>query len=196
MKSAALKKIFNVVSTVIVVIVVLIAVFLMGSRIIGLNVYNVVSGSMEPTYRVGDLIYVKTVDYADVGEKIKVGDPLTFVLNEDKVVATHRVVKIDAEEELIYTKGDTNNIIDPAVHFKNVIGKPIFSIPLLGYVSAYMQTTSGMIVTISVGVLLILAVFLPDIFGKKGKKTAVEPAETNDNNETEISENSNETEAN
>ncbi len=196
MKSAALKKIFNVVSTVIVVIVVLIAVFLMGSRIIGLNVYNVISGSMEPTYSVGDLIYVKNVDYADVEEKIKVGDPLTFVLNEDKVVATHRVVKIDTEEELIYTKGDTNNTVDPAVNFKNVIGKPIFSIPLLGYVSAYMQTTSGMIVTIGIGVLIILAVFLPDFFGKKDKKAAVEPAEATDKTETEISENSNETEVN
>ena len=63
MKSATLKKIFNVVSTIIVVFVVLIAVFLMGSRLIGLNVYNVVSGSMEPTYSIGDLIYVKSIDY-------------------------------------------------------------------------------------------------------------------------------------
>lgn len=167
MKSATLKKIFNVVSTIIVVFVVLIAVFLMGSRLIGLNVYNVVSGSMEPTYSIGDLIYVKSIDYEDVADKVKVGDPLTFVLNEDKVVATHRVVRIDTKEELIYTKGDTNNIIDPAVHFKNVIGKPIFSIPLLGYVSAFMQTTTGMIVTIALGAILILIVFIPDFLGKK-----------------------------
>ncbi|MBQ9768615.1 MAG: signal peptidase I [Clostridia bacterium] len=178
MKSAALRKIFNIVSTIIVIIVVVIAVFLMGSRLVGLNVYNVISGSMEPTYSVGDLIYVKTVDYEDVAEKVKVDDPITFVLNEDKVVATHRVVRIDAKEELIYTKGDTNNTIDPAVHFKNVIGKPIFSIPLLGYVSAFMQTTTGMIVTISLGALLILIVFLPDFFGKK--KMTETPVEITD----------------
>ena len=70
MKSATLKKIFNIVSTVIVAIVVLIAVFLMGSRLVGLNVYNVISGSMEPTYSVGDLIYVKSIDYEDVAEKV------------------------------------------------------------------------------------------------------------------------------
>ncbi len=163
MKSNTIKRIFNFVSTTIVVIVVLIAIFLMGSRIIGLNVYNVISGSMEPTYSVGDLIYVKSVDYEDVAEKINVDDPITFVLNKEKVVATHRVVRIDYKEELLYTKGDTNNTIDPAVHFKNVIGKPVFSIPLLGYVSDWMQTTGGMVTTISVGILLIIFVFLPDI---------------------------------
>ncbi len=188
MKSATLKKIFNIVSTVIVAIVVLIAVFLMGSRLVGLNVYNVISGSMEPTYSVGDLIYVKSIDYEDVAEKVKVDDPLTFVLNEDKVVATHRVVSIDTEEELIYTKGDTNDYIDPEVNFKNVIGKPVFSIPLLGYVSAFMQTTTGMIVTIALGSLLILIVFLPDFFGKK--KAAPSAEEIADSaNETEKTDN-------
>ncbi len=177
MESATLKKIFNVTSTVIVIIVVLIALFLMGARIIGLNVYNVISGSMEPTYSVGDLIYVKGVDYEKVSEEIKVGDPITFVLNSDKVVATHRVVKIDVKNQMLYTKGDTNGVVDPPVLFKNVIGKPIFSIPFLGYVSAFMQTPIGMVVTITVGLLLILLVFLPDIVGLNKKKTASKEAE-------------------
>ena len=97
-----MKKIWDVLSTVIVVIVVLCAVFLMGSRLLGYNVYNVISGSMEPTFSVGDLLYVKKVDMED----IKVGDPITFVLNENLVVATHRVTRIDAENQRFYTKGD------------------------------------------------------------------------------------------
>ena len=72
-------KIWNIVTTVVVIIVVIIALFLMGSRIVGLRVFNVVSGSMEPKYSIGDLIYVKKVDPASV----KVGDTITFVLNED-----------------------------------------------------------------------------------------------------------------
>ena len=86
-----MKKIWNVVSTVLVAVFVLCAVFLMGSRILGYKVYTVISGSMEPTYSVGDLLYVKSVDV----NTIKVGDPITFVLNENLVVATHRVVRID-----------------------------------------------------------------------------------------------------
>ena len=69
-------------TTVIVVIVVVIALFLMGSRIVGLRVFNVVSGSMEPKYSIGDLIYVKNVD----PDSIKVGDTITFVLNEDGTI--------------------------------------------------------------------------------------------------------------
>lgn len=161
-----LKKIWNVISTVLVVLIVLCAVFLMGSRLLGYQVFNVISGSMEPEYSVGDLIYVKEVDPYE----IKVGDPITFVLNEDLVVATHRVVEIDAENQHFYTKGDANETADASpVHFNNVIGVPQFGIPLLGYVSDFIQNPPGMYITIAVGVVLIIVVFLPDMIGKKKK---------------------------
>jgi len=167
MKSPRLKKAWNVISTIIVVIFVFCAVFLMGSRVLGYQVFNVISGSMEPHYSVGDLIYVKKVDVND----IKVGTPITFVLNEDLVVATHRVVKIDVENQHFYTKGDANETADSTpVHFNNVIGVPKFSIPLLGYVSDFIQNPPGMYITIGVGAVLIIAVFLPDMLGKKKKE--------------------------
>ena len=56
------KKIWGVATTVLVVILVLSAVFLMGTRLLGYRVYTVISGSMEPEIRVGDLVYVKPVD--------------------------------------------------------------------------------------------------------------------------------------
>ena len=165
------KKVWDIVSTVLVVLVVMIAVFLMGSRLVGLQVFNVISGSMEPTYSVGDLLYVKTMD----PDSVKVGDPITFVLNEDLVVATHRVVAIDKENRQFSTKGDANETEDAApVHFNNLVGVPVFSIPLLGYVSAYIQSPPGMYVAIAIGVILLAAVFLPDILAKKTKKEEVE----------------------
>ena len=161
------KKIWDGVTTALVILVVIFAVFLMGARLVGLQVFNVVSGSMEPTYSVGDLLYVKTVD----PDSVKVGDPITFVLNEDLVVATHRVVAIDAENRQFVTKGDANEHEDaPRVHFNNLIGVPVFSIPLLGYVSAYIQSPPGMYVAIGFGILLLAAVFLPDLLTKKPKK--------------------------
>lgn len=159
-----LKKIWNIVSTALVVLMVLCAVFLMGSRVMGYQCFTVISGSMEPKYSVGDLIYVKKVD----ANTIKVGDDITFILNEDLVVATHRVVRIDAENQRLYTKGLANEIEDSdPVHFNNVIGVPQFSIPKLGYVSNFVQNPPGMYITIGVGIILILAVFLPDMIGKK-----------------------------
>ena len=162
-----IKEIWDTVSTVIVILVVAFAVFLMGSRLVGLQVFNVISGSMEPTYSVGDLLYVKTVD----PDSVKVGDPITFVLNEDLVVATHRVVGIDKENRQFTTKGDANETEDAApVHFNNLIGVPVFAVPLLGYVSAYIQSPPGMYVAIGLAVVLIGAVFLPDLFTKNNKQ--------------------------
>lgn len=168
------KKIWDTVTTVLVILVVIFAIFLMGSRLMGLQVFNVISGSMEPTYSVGDLIYVKTVD----PDAVKVGDPITFVLNEDLVVATHRVVKVDSENRQFTTKGDANETEDAApVHFNNLIGVPVFAIPLLGYVSAYIQSPPGMYVAIGLGIVLLAAVFLPDMLTKKNKKEEEEQQE-------------------
>ena len=166
-----MKKIWDTVTTVIVVLAVICSVFLMGSRLVGLQVFNVISGSMEPTYSVGDLLYVKTVD----PDSVKVGDPITFVLNEDLVVATHRVVAVDSENRQFTTKGDANENEDAApVHFNNLVGVPVFAVPLLGYVSAYIQSPPGMYVAIGIVVALLTVVFLPDLLMKKEKKTEEE----------------------
>lgn len=162
-----LKKIWGILSTILVVMLVFCAIFLMGTRLMGYRVFNVISGSMEPAYSVGDLIYVKDVE----PETIQAGTPITFVLNEDLVVATHRVVEVDAVNRHFYTKGDANDTADAApVHFNNVIGVPVFSIPLLGYVSSFIQNPPGMYIAIGGGVVLIVAVFLPDMVGKKKEK--------------------------
>lgn len=169
-----LLKFWSVVSTVLVILIVLFAIFLMGSRLLGFRVFNVISGSMAPQFNVGDLIYVKTVD----PEEVKVGDPITFVLNEDLVVATHRVVRIDEENHRFYTKGDANDTIDSTpVHYKNLVGIPQFKIPMLGYVSDFIQNPPGMYITIGVCAVLIFLVFLPDIISKKKKKAALAAAQ-------------------
>lgn len=168
-EKSTISKIWGVVSTALVVLVVLVAVFLMGSRVLGFRVFNVVSGSMEPTYSVGDLVYVKEVP----AEEIKVGDPITFVLNEQLTVATHRVERIEQKEgELyFYTKGDANKDADKTpVHNKNVVGVVKFSIPLLGYVSDFVQNPPGMYIAIGLGIVLIIAVFLPDMIKSRKEK--------------------------
>jgi signal peptidase len=166
-----IKKIWNWISGVLVGIVVLLAIALVGVRLVGLQPFVVLSGSMEPAYHVGSLIYVKSVDYQD----LKVGDPITYLISQNTVV-THRIVEILVDEEdpdtvRFFTKGDANDVADgTSVHYKNIIGKPVFSIPCLGYVSAYIQNPPGMYVAIAAGALLILLVFLPDIFAEEGSK--------------------------
>ena len=162
----SVKKTWNVISTVLVVIVVVIALLLVGARLFGLQVYAVLSGSMEPAYHVGSIIYVKSVDPGE----IEVGDPITFVMNEELTVATHRVVRIDTENRAFYTKGDANNDPDAApVNFNNLLGKPVFTIPYLGYVSSFVQSPPGIYIAVGVGALLLALAFLPDMLGSDKK---------------------------
>lgn len=163
----AVKKIWDWISGILVAVVVLLAIALVGVRVVGLQPYVVLSGSMEPTYHVGSLIYVKSVDYKD----LSVGDPITYMVSQDTVV-THRIIEVLVDEEdpetiRYFTQGDANDVPDgSSVHYKNIIGKPVFSIPYLGYVSNYIQNPPGSYVSIAAGALLILLVFLPDIFAE------------------------------
>ncbi len=170
-KTTPAGKVMSIITTVLVIISVLVAVVLMGLRIAGFHTYTVLSGSMEPKFSVGDLIYVKEVDPSE----IKVGDSITFVLNENLVVATHQVIRIDAENEHFYTKGLANDTPDAApVHYNNVIGRAEFSIPYVGYVSDWIQHPPGLYITLLAVALLIVIIFLPDIFGGAAKKAAAE----------------------
>ena len=185
-------KIWNTFTTLLVVAVMLMAVLLVGVRLVGLTPFTVLSGSMEPTYHVGSLIYVKETPAAE----IEVGDPITYVVNEDLLVSTHRVVEVferttrkaavvdengnavlDEDgnptyedvplERTMYafaTKGDANEAVDGSLVIEeNVLGVPVFSIPLLGFLSSWLQTRKGMIMGISIALVIIILTFLPDL---------------------------------
>ena len=57
--TAVFKKVWNLITSILVALVVLLAIALVGVRLIGLRTYVVLSGSMEPAYPTGSLIYVK-----------------------------------------------------------------------------------------------------------------------------------------
>ncbi|OUQ23020.1 signal peptidase I [Flavonifractor sp. An135] len=168
--------IWNAVTTVLAILVVAAAVLLVGVRLVGLTPFVVLSGSMEPTYPTGSLIYVKQVDPQDV----EVGDPITFVLNEDLTVATHRVVEINEEEGWFRTKGDANDSPDGSpVLFENLIGVPQFCIPKLGYLTDYLTNPPGMYIGWSVVAVLLILLFTPELLkwaDKADQKAAAKKA--------------------
>ena len=171
-----IKKIWDVFTSILVAIVVIMAILLVGVRVIGLNVYTVLSGSMEPTYHTGSVIYVKEVDYTT----LQAGDVITFAISED-MVATHRIVGVVPDDEdpsvLRYrTKGDANDAEDGTlVHYKNIVGKPVFTIPYLGYIASYIQSPPGSYIAIAGAAFLLMLTFIPDLFAKdedEDKKSA------------------------
>ena len=167
-----IKKVTNVISTIVVILALILVILLVGPRILGMHVFTVLSGSMEPTYHVGSLIYVKDVDPFTLEE----GDVITFLLDEN-TVATHRIAGIVPDEEdpsviRFRTKGDANDTEDGSlVHYKNVVGTPVFTIPKLGYFADYIQHPPGMYIAISVAAIVLLLLFLPDLlFSSEDKK--------------------------
>ena len=160
----AAKKIWSVFTTVLVVLIVILAILLAGVRLIGLKPFVVLSGSMEPDYPTGSLIYVRETDPFT----LQPHDVITFMVNET-TVATHRVVGIVPDEEdpsviRFRTKGDANDFEDGTlVHYKNVIGSPVFVVPLLGYVSSYISHPPGLYIAAMGLLVVILLMFAPDI---------------------------------
>ena len=164
---ASLKKLWSVLSTLIVIAVVALAILLAGVRIVGLTPYVVLSGSMEPTYHTGSLIYDKKVDPFTLKE----GDVITFMVSED-TLATHRVVGVVPDEDepgtiRFRTKGDANDAEDGTlVHYKNVVGTPVFTIPSLGYFSNWITHAPGKYIAITAAVVFLILLFLPDMLKK------------------------------
>lgn len=172
------KRIWNVVSTVLVAIVVLVAMLLVVTRVTGMRAYTVLSGSMEPTYHVGSLVFVKPADPSEV----EAGDPITYLLAE-KTVVTHRCIEVLPDEDdpsvvRFRTKGDANDAEDGAlVHGNNLIGKPVLSIPLLGFAANYIQHPPGTYIAIALAALIVLIAFWPDDDKKAGNdESKVTPA--------------------
>lgn len=162
-------------STLTVAAVVLLAVLLVGVRLVGLTPYTVLSGSMEPTYHVGSVIYVEKVS----PEELKVGDPVTFRLSGG-VVATHRIIELidgGTANASFRTQGDANDTPDGISPPSSLIGRPVFSVPYMGYISAFLQTPRGMItVGGAAAALMLLSWALESVFAEPSSKEKADEA--------------------
>ena len=163
-KKSKLKKAWDIFTSIIVIVAIVLAILFVGFRVIGFEVYTVVSGSMEPEIPVGSLVYVKEIDPF----KLKSRDVISYLVSENTIV-THRVTEIvpDPEDPSVIrfrTKGDANDVEDAGlVHGKNIIGKVRFHIPLLGYVAHFLHTPLGRYIALVGGSILLLVTFVPDI---------------------------------
>lgn len=134
------------------------ALVLIAPRLLGLTPFAVLSGSMEPTYPVGSLIYVQNAEGAQVQE----GDAVTFVADERGTVATHRVVAVDGAAGLLRTQGDANAVPDgQPVPFANVIGRPVVCIPGVGYAVSWLTQPPGSFLAVGCVVVLFAWAFAP-----------------------------------
>lgn len=112
------------------------------------NPLIVLTGSMEPTFKTGSIIYYKKV----LEDELKEGDVITFNTKSGKLVS-HRIISID--NGLYETKGDANSISDVSkVRYENIQGKDAnISIPYLGY---YVKFVNENLTVVVIFVVIIL----------------------------------------
>ncbi len=114
--------------------------------------YYVISDSMSPAIKKGDLVFTKEVSF----EEIEEGDVLTFTREGSEKWFSHRVVKINNVEKSFRTKGDHNDVEDPGyTSYDAVVGRVEKKIPVVGYFSFMLSTLWGKIILAIVYVLYI-----------------------------------------
>lgn len=95
----------------------------------------VVSPSMEPAIRAGDVLWIRPV-----AGPITPGMVVTYRL--DGRLITHRVLSV--EGETLSTKGDNNEEADPwPVPVASIVGTPVLRVPSLGYVIDFVRKPAG-----------------------------------------------------
>jgi len=96
----------------------------------------ILSGSMEPSIRPGDLVIIRRCGI----DEIKIGDIIEYNVDEYNVI--HRVVDINQKSGKInlVTKGDANESIDKIpVTNEVVVGRVEYIVPYIGYHSYFLR---------------------------------------------------------
>lgn len=165
------KVIQNGITVILVGIIAILLLVFFVPQCLGYQPYNVQTGSMEPAFPVGSMIYVKSTPF----EELKVGDVVTFRTSADGGwIVTHRISRIDKETATIVTKGDANNTEDGAILYSAIIGKVAnFALPFVGGLVAQYQHGNGKIFTIMGIVILLAFSFVLDLVAKRLEKHEV-----------------------
>lgn len=161
------KSILSFISTFVVTVIVLIAAALLAAKLFGLQGFTVESNSMAPAYPVDSFIFVKETAPGE----IQTGDVVTYVFNENGLLVTHRVVSVDSVNQTFVTKGDNNNVADPApVMWGNVVGEVVFGVPRVGAVMRVLTADKNKpYIIASIAIIGIASVILDLIEKKKSK---------------------------
>lgn len=147
-----MKKVLKVSSYILFLLLLIIVVVFLVNRssgasksVLGYRTYIILSDSMKPEFKAGDLIFVKEVNTEDllVNDIISYTsrDPLTF-----GDVITHQIVAISPDGKEFVTKGINSDSVDPySVPEDLIIGEYKFKIPSVGYFFNFLQTNTGFI---------------------------------------------------
>lgn len=183
-----LRLIGNILYTLLVLITVLILITVILQRtsnnnlsLGGFRIFNIATGSMLPKYEVGDVLISKTV----LPSEIKKEDDVTYLGKEGTFagkVVTHQVIDIEEENGnyKFHTKGLANTEEDPVINQDQVIGKVVYKVQTLSYISKLIKNLYSFYFVIFIPLALIIFIEIrktvKDIISNK-KEEQEEPKE-------------------
>lgn len=172
----ALKIIGNILYYLLVVFIVLILLVVILQRVTknnasigGIRIFNIVTESMVPEYKVGDILISKSTSL----DKIKVGDDIVYLGNKDTFtgkVVTHRVIDIEKNEDgtyLFHTKGIANTAEDPVVSGSQVYGVIIYKTVILSFISKIINNLYGFYFLIFTPLTILIVVKIIKIYQER-----------------------------
>lgn len=128
----------SLLGTLLILAVILVLLPVTVPRLLGFEIYNVISGSMSPAIPQGSMVLVKPMDWSS----IQPGDVIAF--EREGTVVAHRVKTVQTEERSFITKGDANAQEDfIPVPFEELIGRVERHVPVLGAVEMQFSTLQG-----------------------------------------------------
>lgn len=122
----------------------------------GYKPFIVMSGSMETTINIGDLVIVKKVN----SSSIHTGDIIAF--KNGNIVISHRVKEVinDSGTYKFKTKGDNNNVADDFIVNSDAIeGIFVNKIPGLGSILLFLGKPIGLLMVILVIIIVSTALY-------------------------------------
>ncbi len=128
----------------------------------GIKTYVIISGSMEPDFKIGDIVVAKNVEK----EQLNVGDIVSF--RQGQSIITHRITEIIKNRgDIEYkTKGDNNNTEDSGtITHKSIEGKVVARIPGFGKISLILQKKITIVI-----IIIAFYVYLIIVHSKRKKK--------------------------
>lgn len=156
------KNFFNIGTWIVLICFIVLGIFTLSSNINVFGKYRsfiILSGSMEPTIHIKDIIIINQ------DTQYYPGQAITF--KTEGHIVTHRIVKVEnnSGSETYITKGDANRSEDDGVvNQSDVLGRVVFVVPKIGQFVAFAQSPLGLILLVGFPLLGLIA----DMFVTQG----------------------------
>ena len=111
----------------------------------GFGASVVLSGSMEPTLKVNDLVFIFEQDDYQVDDIV--------VYQNDSELIIHRIIRVQGDQ--VVTQGDANNVSDDPINRDQIKGKYAFKIPFVGLVFKILKSLPGTLCILALVVFLL-----------------------------------------